>query len=73
VVVCGRHQIFDVVSVSCSRAVFALYRGNELTWVVLVVLGDIISYYNNLQIIFHIISHLHTLYDAMLILAIPPS
>jgi len=30
------------------------------------VLGGIISHFNNLQIILHILSHLHKLYEAML-------
>ena len=45
--VSGRHQTFYVVSVCCSRAVFALYRGNVAAWVVVVVFGGIISNFND--------------------------
>lgn len=64
--VSGSHKTFNVLSVSYSRAVFALYRGNGRALVVLVVIGGIISDFNNLQIILHMLSLLHTLYDAKL-------
>jgi len=43
--VSGRHQTFYAVSFSCSRAVFALCRRNVPAYVVLVVLGGIISHF----------------------------
>ena len=45
--VSGRHQTFYVVSVSCSRAVFALHRGYVAAWVVVVEFGGIISHFND--------------------------
>jgi hypothetical protein len=45
--VSGRHQTFYVVSVSCSRALFALCRGNDPAYVVLAVFGSIISHFND--------------------------
>jgi hypothetical protein len=46
--VSGRHKAFYVVSVSGSRALFALYRGNDPAHVVLAVFGSIINHFKDI-------------------------